>query len=140
MFKQKVVLLKYLIGICIVFFIIAVIFSACSWTTGGEEIIFPETNVSYMNHVQPFFMMNCSYAPCHYAGPEPASGYVLTEYHMVIRVPGFIMPGNPDGSTLVQILEGKFNPHIRRPIYTGNIKENQIKGIRTWIKEGAINN
>jgi len=139
MFNQKVTLLKCLIGICISFLIIAIIFSACSWTTGGEEIIFPETNVSYMNHVKPFFMMNCSYSPCH-CDFEPAAGYSLTEYHRIIGIPGFIMPGNPDGSTLVQILEGKLNPHFRRPIYTGNIKENQIKGIRTWIKEGAINN
>ena len=129
--------IKLLLFVSVLIFMIAVIFSACSWTTGGEEIIFPENNISFMHHVQPFLQQNCSYSPCH-SGFNMAGGIVLLEYHSVIAVGGFIVAGDPDGSRFVQILEKRL-PH-NRDFYRGNIKDNQIKGIRTWIKEGAINN
>jgi hypothetical protein len=129
--------MKIIISSIIVITTISIIFSACTWTTGGDELIFPETNVSYLLHVKPFFEQNCSYAPCH-SGFDMAGGYAITEYHNVIAIAGFIVPGNPNGSRLVQILEGT-SPHFTN-FYRGNIKDNYIKGIRQWIKEGAINN
>jgi len=132
--------IKILIFVSVSIFMIAVIFSACSWTSGGgDAIIFPEHNISFMHHVQPFLQQNCSYSPCH-SGFNMAGGIVLLEYHNVIAVSGggFIVSGNPDGSKFVQILEERL-PHFTY-FYRGNIKDNQIKGIRTWIKEGAINN
>jgi len=133
-FKVK---FKFLLFVAVSIFMIAVVFSACSWTTGGEEIIFPESNVSFMHHVQPFLQQNCSYSPCH-SGFDLKGGIALLEYHHLIGVGGFISHGDPDGSRFVQILEERI-PHFTR-FYRGNIKENQIRGIRTWIKEGPINN
>lgn len=116
-----------------------IIFTACSWTTGVEDLVFPAQDVSYMLHVQPFMSMNCSYSPCHSSPSDPQSGgIVLTQYHYMMSVGGLIVPGNPDGSRLVQILEGT-SPHFTN-FYRGNITDNQIKGIRQWIKEGAVNN
>ena len=129
--------IKFLLFIVISIFAIAVIFSACSWVSGSQEVIFPEENVSFMHHVQPFLAQTCSYSPCH-SGFNLAGGIALTEYINVISVAGFIVPSNPDGSRFVQILEGT-TPHFTH-FYRGNIKENQIKGIRAWIREGAINN
>ena len=129
--------IKFLFFTLILVFMFAVIFSACSWTTGGTDIIFPDENVSFMLHVQPFLALNCAYSPCH-AGFNPQGIPVLTEYHFVISTPGFIVSGNPDGSRFVQILE-KRTPHFTN-FYRGNIKDNHIQGIRTWIREGAINN
>ena len=129
--------IKFLLFATILIFTVAVIFSACTWTTGGNEIIFPEHNVSFMHHVQPFLQLNCAYSPCH-SGFNLAGGISLVEYHHIIAVNCFVVSGNPDGSRFVQILEERL-PHFAN-FYRGNIKENQIKGIRTWIQEGAINN
>jgi hypothetical protein len=131
--------IKLALFLVVLIFIIAVIFSACSWVTNsGEEIIFPENNVSFMHHVQPFLQQNCSYSPCH-SGFNLAGGIALVDYHSVISAPrGFIVQENPDGSRFVQILEHR-TPHFTN-FYRGNIKDNQIKGIRTWIKEGPLNN
>ncbi|MDR0926260.1 MAG: hypothetical protein LBO69_00650 [Ignavibacteria bacterium] len=131
---------KAIITAIILIFASAVIFSACSWTSGGNtELIFPEKNVSYLLHVKPFFQQNCSYSPCHNSPSDPQSGgYVILEYHNVIAIPGFIVAGNPDGSRLMQILDNK-TPHFTN-FYRGNITDNQIKGIRQWLKEGAVNN
>jgi hypothetical protein len=131
--------MKIFFSMLIVLFVIGVIFSACSWTTGGQEsLIFPEKDVSYLLHVKPFLQQNCSYSPCH--GYDFAGGISLVEYHQVISVGGFIVPNNPDGSRFVQILENSVSNHIGIHFYRGNITDNHIKGIRQWIKEGAINN
>jgi hypothetical protein len=130
--------IKFLLFVSVFIFTVAVIFSACSWTSGGgDAIVFPENGVSFMHQVQPFLQQNCSYSPCH-SGFNMAGGIVLLEYHNIIAVPGFIVSGNPDDSRFVKHLEETI-PHFTY-FYRGNIKDNQIKGIRTWIKEGAINN
>ncbi|MPN53790.1 hypothetical protein SDC9_201456 [bioreactor metagenome] len=122
----------------VLIFVAGVVFSACSWTTGGDQnIVFPENNISFMHNVKPFLAQNCSYSPCH-SGFDLAGGISLVEYHHIIAIGGFIVPKNPDGSRFVQVLENK-TPHFTN-FYRGNINENQIKGVRQWIKEGAINN
>jgi hypothetical protein len=128
--------IKYLLFATIFIFTVAVIFSACSWTTGGVEIEFPEHSVSYMNHVQPFMQLNCARSGCH-IGPTFAGGYSFYEYHHLMSA-GIVVPGNPNGSRLVQILENRIT-HFTY-FDRGYINDNRIKGIRTWIQEGAINN
>ncbi len=129
--------MKILFALAIMIFVAAVFFSACSWTTGGENIAFPEKNVQYMHHVKPFLALNCSYSPCH-SDFDRAGGYSLTEYWTLFDKPGFVIPGNPDGSVFVQILENRMT-HFTY-FYRGNITTEHIQGVRTWIKEGAINN
>ena len=90
-----------------------------------------------MHHVKPFLTMNCSYSPCH-SDYNRAGGYAFTEYWTLMENAGFIIPGNPTGSKLVQILEEKM-PHFTY-FYRGNIKPEHIKGVKQWITEGAINN
>ncbi len=133
--------IKYRIRIILFFLffslITCIIISACSWTTGGEDIVFPDENVSYMHHVKPFLSLNCSYSPCH-SDYNRAGGYAFTEYWTLFETGGFIVPGNAKGSRFVQILEEEL-PHFTY-FYRGNIKENHIKGIKNWINLGAINN
>ena len=132
--------MKIFIGIIITLFIVGVIFSACTWTSGGYEgLVFPEKDVSFLLHVKPFLQQNCSYSPCH--GYDLAGGVYFADYHQVMAVgKGFIVPLNPDGSRFVQILENNVSNHIGVYFYRGNITKEHIKGIRQWIKEGAINN
>ncbi|MCL2039579.1 MAG: hypothetical protein FWG85_04020 [Bacteroidetes bacterium] len=130
--------MKIFVAILILLFVGGVVFSACSWTSGSQEgLVFPEENISYLLHVKPFLEQNCSYSPCHsYA--NFAGGICLIEYHQVIAVANFIIPANPDVSRFVQILEEKGVPHYTY-FYRKNITENHTKGVRQWIKEGAIN-
>ncbi|HOK15204.1 MAG TPA: hypothetical protein PK007_09835 [Candidatus Kapabacteria bacterium] len=116
-----------------------IIFYACTETIGtnSKDIIFPEENVSFQFHVYPFLKLNCSYAGCH-SDESAAGGIILTSYSTLFASPGMIIIGEPDKSRLIQIIENKL-PHFTL-FYRGNITENNKKGMRTWILEGAKNN
>lgn len=52
---------------------------------------------------------------------------------------GFVIPENPDGSLIIQIIERTFDPHIVTGYINFKINSNQKAGMRTWIEEGAEN-
>ena len=119
--------------IYIVVLIISGIFiSACDDTTtniDNEEI--PDSNVSFSKHIQPIFNVKC--VGCH--GVGSTEGEVdLTTWTGTIAV---VFPGEPDNSRLVWVIE--LNPGIPHPLFT-YLTERQVKGVRTWIQEGAENN
>ena len=102
-----------------------------------DTLDFPVNNVSYQNHVQPFMQFTCSFQGCH-SEYSQAGGRNLSDYYSITVLNlGLVVPGNPDGSMLNQILEGKL-PH--NPYLYWNIKDNHKKGVRQWVKEGAKNN
>lgn len=104
--------------------------------TDPKQVVFPDTNVSYQEHVQPFFNLTCTYSGCHSSGTR-AGNLALTSYLEFIDSPGLIIEGKPDQSVLVQVLEGNL-PHV--PSFQDRITENHVQGIRQWILEGALNN
>ena len=101
------------------------------------RIEFPSENVSYTQHVQPYFYMSCT-TGCHddrtMAGIPPLS---LTSYDRVMSVPGVVIPYDPNASLLIQKVDGRLPHDIYIPIL---IDSNQLAGLRTWISEGAKNN
>jgi len=111
--------------------------SESSISSNGENIVFPDSNVKFTAQVLPFLRYNCAYAGCH-SSFSNAGGVVLDDYFKIMQYPGLVIPGNPDGSILVQILENRL-PHIKY-FYRGAITTNQIQGVRQWIKEGALLN
>ncbi|HOV92297.1 MAG TPA: hypothetical protein PLC04_04360 [Candidatus Kapabacteria bacterium] len=111
--------------------------SESSIYSNGENIVFPDSNVKFTAQVLPFLRYNCAYAGCH-SGFSKAGGVVLDDYFEIMQYPGLIIPGNPDGSILVQILENRL-PHLTY-FYRGSITDNHIRGVRQWIKEGALLN
>lgn len=119
--------------------ILSVTLSSCenSTTTGDSNIIFPNENIDYIQHVQPFLKYNCGYSGCHSSFTK-AAGLSVDDYFSVMSYMGLVIPLQPDASTLVQILENKL-PHSVF-FYRGNITQNQIQGIRKWIEEGALLN
>ena len=125
------------------FFVILYIlisFYGCSESStfpNGESIIFPDSNVSFSSQVLPFMRYNCAYAGCH-STYSKAGTVVLDDYFEIMRNPGLVIPGNPDGSILIQILEYRL-PHLTY-FYRGSITDNHIRGVRQWIKEGALLN
>lgn len=112
--------------------------NSCGDSIGNpKEIVFPDTNISYTSHVEPFLTLTCAFSGCH--GFSAAAGIALNDYFSIINTPGLVIAGNPDGSLLMQILEE------RKPHFTyyekSNITPNHIKGMRQWIIEGAnLNN
>ncbi len=104
--------------------------------TDPKQIVFPDTNVSYQRHVQPFLNLTCTYSGCH-SSDSRAGNLALTTYMEFIDSPGLIVEGKPESSVLSQVLEGKL-PHSVS--FTERITQNHIDGVRQWIKEGAQNN
>lgn len=104
------------------------------------SILFPENGVSYARHIQPLFQRRCAFSGCH-GGSSPAAGLDLTtpSYHNLMNhQPRLVTSGEPQNSLLVQRIEGTILP--RMPLNSQPLTENQIRGIRTWIQEGAANN
>lgn len=104
--------------------------------TDPRQVVFPETEVSYQNHVQPFLSLSCTFSGCH-SRESRAADIDLTSYLEFIGKPGLIVEENPESSVLVQVIDNKL-PH--RQSFQERITANHIKGVKTWIAEGAKNN
>ena len=102
--------------------------------TAPEDIVFPDSNVSYVNHVAPLLKYTCARSGCH-STFDRAGGFALdTYYDLTTSFAGAMCrPGNADGSILIQVIEGKL-PHSY--ITEFRISDNQLLGLKTWINEG----
>lgn len=116
----------------------ALLGSACGdQITSSDDIVFPEENVSYINHVKPFLAYNCTYYGCHgmNSSGTPAYDYIT----LVVEATGWVVPGKPDGSRLIQVLENPYTQHpvMNPPIYIKDLDSAQVAGVRKWVEEGA---
>ncbi|MEY3688870.1 MAG: hypothetical protein RIT37_432 [Bacteroidota bacterium] len=120
--------------------IIVLVFTlnACSDTiiTSPDQIVFPETNVSYQQQVRPLLELTCAFSGCHDTETAVA-GIDVTGYFQLTSRAGLIIPGRPDNSLLIQILEGK-QGHLLT--FQNRISDAQKRGVRQWVLEGALNN
>ena len=118
--------------------IVCFVLAGCSDSTitSPEQIVFPEKNVSYQQHVNPLLTLTCSYSGCHDSDTKAGNVDVSTYFSLTSRA-GLIIPGKPDMSLLNQVLEGKITHFIS---FQSRLNSAQIKGIRTWVSEGALNN
>lgn len=123
---------------------IVVVLVACKDTSNpldGESpsnVVFPVSGVSYQYHVQPLFNQACTQAGCHDDGQHESALKLTSFGNTVLAVPGIVVSGQPDQSTLVFRIEGRVGQ--RMPPTINPLNQNQINGIRTWIAEGAKNN
>jgi hypothetical protein len=114
-------------------------------TGGRSNVVFPDSGVSYGRQVEPLFLQSCAYSGCHGADTFEANGFSLDSYANATYKPGIIIPCrrnqacNPENSILVQSIEG-INGLQRMPTQGTPLNQNQINGIKTWIREGAQNN
>ncbi|MBR9977277.1 MAG: hypothetical protein KFH87_04240 [Bacteroidetes bacterium] len=126
----------FLLGLFLLVMAVATFSCDDSGTRPGDEIVFPEEDVSYMAHVQPFFNLRCANYGCH--DDHTRSGNLsLTSYFAMTERPGIVIAGDPESSLLLQKIDGRLPHPINVPII---INSNQLDGIRTWILEGARNN
>lgn len=121
-------------------FIFLIVLVSCVDTPiqNPDSIVFPDSNVSFQYHVLPVLKNNCGLSYCHGEVSPQGNVAIYDYYSLTTSVSGaLIIPLNPDGSLLVQIIEYKI-PH--NPKYQWKFTDNQKNGIRTWILEGAKNN
>lgn len=105
---------------------------------GLDEIVFPDSHVSYGRHVEPLFLRGCAIPGCH-TGDARAGGLSLETYQEAMNGVGVIIPGDTLNSRLVWRIEGA-GGRERMPLFRPPLNENQLNGLRTWILEGAQNN
>ena len=125
-------MLKKISYIVLLIIEIVVLASGCDDTStniDNDEI--PESNVSFSLHILPIFNAKC--VSCHGAGTTEG-GLDLTTWSGTMTV---VFPGEPGNSSLVWVIE--LNPAVSHPQFI-LLTERQIKGVRTWIEEGAKNN
>jgi hypothetical protein len=127
----------------IVFLLAAISFPSLMWlsqsgckdtgTDTGDDIVFPDSNVSYLAHVQPYMTLRCSTYGCHDDATQ-AGGLSLTTYMNMTARPGIVVPRDSKSSLLMQRIDGRLPHPPNAPIL---INQNQLNGIRRWIDEGA---
>jgi mono/diheme cytochrome c family protein len=103
-----------------------------------------EAKVSYSEDVAPIFRGRC--VMCHAPGGKgyEASGLDLSTYERAMKGTKFgpmIMPGDPNSSNLMWLLDWRGAPETRMP--HGINKKLSVcdrDAIRAWIRQGAQNN
>lgn len=123
----------FLVGVCIG---LVVFLGSCGGgdITGPEDIMFPDSNVSYGRHVAPFLAVGCNMSGCHDASRPDNRFTDLTSWISVRSINVINQPGDTN-CNLVRVLYGR----TLHPILN-SIGENQRSGVKKWVLEGAQNN
>jgi len=133
---MKNLTVKYSILLTLLFLLVIVQSCDDSLTSSDiDNLVMPDSNVSYMAHIAPVFEVKC--VPCHNSQRSEA-GLDLSSWVNATRDPSIIFPGSDSTSILVYSIE-RLPPYAPMPPYEW-LKRNHINGIRTWIREGAQNN
>lgn len=106
----------------------------------SNPVVFPTSNVSFSQHVQPLFNSRCAFAGCH-AGSNPAGALDLSSpaYNSLMNhQPRLVIAGVSSSSLLIERLDGRIAPQM--PFNATPINANQLAGVKKWIDEGAKNN
>ena len=118
-----------------------IVFISCDDTNTVDNIdskVIPSSNVSYAEHLQPVFDIKCNTKGCH-NDQEMAGGLSLTSYSNTTADYLIVAPGDTTNSRLIWSIKGT-SAYPMPPVGYPPLTQNQIRGIVTWIKEGARNN
>jgi hypothetical protein len=99
--------------------------------------------VTYADAVRPILQKHC--LECHAAGKQGtrASGLLMDSYASLMKGTSFgpvINPGSPMASSLYILISGKDKLTITMPHSKEPLSEEDIKTIRVWIENGAVEN
>lgn len=103
-----------------------------------------EEAVSFSAQVNPILEAEC--IECHREGGDgyEASGFSVETYEDIMtgtRYGPMVIPGDPLGSNLLVLIEGRADPSISMPHGSKTrLPRSDIETIRTWIEQGAPNN
>ncbi len=114
--------------------------AGCDDTLTAEEvdnIVMPDSGVSYADHIAVVFEFNCN--RCH--NPSLKEGGVdLSTWSGIVADPRIVSRGSDSTSVLVWTIEYRAGFPPMPPLLYKGLIPNHIKGVRTWIREGALNN
>lgn len=102
----------------------------------------PPGQASYERDIEPIIQWRCII--CHSAGGEGArkSGLDLSSYQALMKGTKeggeLIVPGSPETSSFMVMVIRK--DHLRMPFGAPPLADDEIRVLRTWIKQGAKNN
>jgi len=122
-------------------FLTVLIISAGLTACDNDKFPEPEVkdNVSFALDIQPILTNNC--ATCHNpteVEPDFREGFAYDSFEELITE-GDVIPGDAEGSELVEMLEGKSADGNTMPP-SGPMSKTNIALIKKWIDEGAKNN
>ncbi|MBK7377974.1 MAG: hypothetical protein IPJ03_03045 [Ignavibacteriales bacterium] len=103
-----------------------------------DNVVVPDSSVSYSKYIQPIFSVKCANAGCH--DEYRAGGLSLLTWAEATSSTRIIFPYDPDQSVLVWTIELRSGFPVMPPVGFPYLTPDQIEGVRTWIKEGALNN
>lgn len=132
--------MKLFLNILIVIIFFFFLFS-CDDTLTNLDVdnkVIPDSNISFSEHIYPVFQVKCF--SCH--GNGVFEGGLDLTLHSRFVDGRIVVPGDTVTSILIWRIDrpprAGFNP--MPPEYMPQLTPNQIKGIKTWIAEGALNN
>jgi hypothetical protein len=110
--------------------------AGCTGATSPDQIVFPASNVSYAQDIEPYFALAC--VQCHDEGNsniDLSSWTAIRSDLGVVELKTFSPPvGDTTGSSLVLVMYGS----VEHPSINAN--DNQRQGIKQWVLEGAKDN
>jgi hypothetical protein len=115
---------------------VGVILTSCEQSMqyrSPKDIVFPDSNVRYSRHVEPFLRLTCAFTGCH----SSTDRIPLDSYIALFQTPGLVIVGRPEQSRLTQVLNGQL---AHPPVFQDRITDNHRRGVAQWIREGALNN
>lgn len=116
----------------------------------GSTVLMPirqacaqQAKISYSEDIAPIFKGWC--VSCHQPGGEgfEHSGLDLSTYAGLMKGTKFgpmVIPGDPDLSNLIQLIDGRAAPEIRMPYGHKPLPNCLRQNIWTWIFQGAKDN
>mgnify|MGYP000427485228 CR=1 FL=1 len=122
--------------------IVLIAFVACEDSITSDyldNVVIPDEKVSYNEYIQPVLNVKCGTSGCH-DDENRAGDYSVSNWANVVT-PGIVDPGNVETSRLVWRIEGlgvEYMPPVGSVVKP--LTQNQVDGIKTWIREGAKNN
>ena len=102
--------------------------------TNANQIVFPDTNVSFNQQVFPYMELACDQQGCHYTD-NPAGGISLNSFGDVRTIKVVDQPGDTN-CLLCRVIKLQDPNHIVPITPTPN----QQRGIIEWVREGAKDN
>ena len=123
----------------------AVLLTGCDDTVTNkqiDQIIIPDTGVSFSKYIQPVLSVKCASSGCH--DDQTKAGNLSCTNYLSLTHSGdatIVVAGSPETSKLIWSIKGQSGTPSMPP--TPNpypLTANQIKGIETWVKEGAKSN
>ena len=128
----KIILIFY------IFLFVSILIHGCDTGTNSNTVEFPSENISYYQHVSPFFDEQCY---CHRTN---GSATDIMDISTSLKIEDlywgrFIKPGDAAGSDLYLSMKYPDRPAnlVQMPYGLPPVNSNQQNGIRVWINEGA---